>query len=150
MISSKTPVDATAPANATYRGFKIPPSESFRRLEEERVLTEFKESVVQVWGGPGRLSGGQQDTPNEEVIKTLPGRPFEMPDGWNQVFGPDRFRVAEGIFDAKMALTVRQEMSGLRSRRNPPLANVWGGSARIPKTLSRRLIRRFRLSSKHL
>lgn len=106
LVSSKTPVDAGAPANATYRTFENPPHESFRRLEEERVLTEFKESVVQVWGGPGRLSGGQQGTPNEEVVKALPGRPFEMPDGWNQVFGAERFKVAEGIFDPKAALHV--------------------------------------------
>ena len=107
LVSSKTPVDAGAPANATYRKLPFEPHESFRRLQEERVLTEFKESVVQIWGGPGRLSGGQQGTTNEEVVKGLPGRPFEMPDGWNQVFGAERFRIAEGIFDAKMALTVR-------------------------------------------
>lgn len=107
LVSSKTPVDAGAPANATYRKFAFEPHESFRRLQEERVLTEFKESVVQIWGGPGRLGGGPQGTTNEEVVKSLPGRPFEMPDGWNQVFGAERFRIAEGIFDAKMALSVR-------------------------------------------
>ncbi len=107
MISSKMPVDAGAPPNATYRTFKIPPHESFRRLEEERVLTEFKESVVQIWTGPGGLHQAQQGTSSGDDLKTLPGRPFEMPDGWNQVFGPERFRVAEGIFDATMALTVR-------------------------------------------
>jgi actin-related protein 4 len=106
LISSKTPVDAGAPANAVYRKFDVPPHESFRQFEEERVLTEFKESVVQIWTGPGRLGGSLNGLPNEEVAKSLPGRPFEMPDGWNQVFGPERFTVAEGIFDAKMALTV--------------------------------------------
>ena len=148
MISSKSPVDANAPANATYRDFKIPPCESFRRLEEERVLTEFKESVVQVWGGPGRLSGGQQDTPNEEVIRRLRGRPFEMPDGWNQVFGPDRFRVVEGIFDAKMALTVRRRRRGLFHLDVPPVSLISRGSGRTARTVGRRLIRRSRLSFK--
>ncbi|KAI9832861.1 MAG: NuA4 histone acetyltransferase subunit [Phylliscum demangeonii] len=105
LVSSKSPVDAGAPANAVYRTFAEPPHESFRQLEEERVMTEFKESVVQIWGGPGRLTGGQGSTTNEEVVKGFPGRPFEMPDGWNQVFGWERFRVAEGIFDAKMAMT---------------------------------------------
>ncbi|KAI9788556.1 MAG: NuA4 histone acetyltransferase subunit [Peltula sp. TS41687] len=105
LVASKTPVDAGVPANATYRKFAFEPHESFRRLQEERVITEFKESVVQIWGGPGRLSGGQPGTTNEELVRGLPGRPFEMPDGWNQVFGAERFRIAEGIFDAKMALT---------------------------------------------
>ena len=118
LVSSKTPVDAGAPANATYRSFAKPPQESFRRLEEERVLSDFKESVVQIWGGPGRLSGGQQGTPNEEVVRAMPGRPFEMPDGWNQVFGPERFRVAEGIYDAKMAFYVRNSPLFLRMPRD--------------------------------
>ncbi|KAI9846905.1 MAG: NuA4 histone acetyltransferase subunit [Sclerophora amabilis] len=105
LVASKAPVDAGVPSNATYRTFASPPDASFRRLEEERVLTEFKESVVQVWPGPGRLSSGQQGTTNEEVVKSWPGRPFEMPDGWNQIFGAERYKVAEGMFDAKMAFT---------------------------------------------
>lgn len=109
LVSSKAPVDAGAPAHATYKSFSpgTAPQDSFRLFQEERVLTEFKESVVQVWPGPGRFAGhGQHGTTNEEYAKTLPGRPFEMPDGWNQMFGAERYRAAEGMFDAKMALTV--------------------------------------------
>lgn len=104
MVTSKSAVDAGAPSSATYRTFKpasSAPHPSFRLQEEERVLTEFKESVVQVWSGPGRL-GATDDA----VARSSPGRPFEMPDGWNQVFGTDRFQVVEGMFDAKAALTV--------------------------------------------
>ncbi|KAF2641417.1 Actin/actin-like protein [Massarina eburnea CBS 473.64] len=100
MVKSKTPVDAGVPAQAMYKTFGVPPTDSFRRLEEERVLTEFKESVVEVWSGPGRLSNGN----NEDISKAMPGRPFEMPDGWNQVFQGERFRPAEGLFDANAAL----------------------------------------------
>ena len=114
MVQSKTPVDAGAPSQAILKQFETPPAPSFRHFEEERVLTEFKESVVQIWG-PGRLSGSSQGTPHEEMVKALPGRPFEMPDGWNQVFGPERFRVAEGLFDAKAALSVSTTIS-----LNPP------------------------------
>ncbi|PVI06972.1 Actin/actin-like protein [Periconia macrospinosa] len=101
MVKSKTPVDAGAAAQATYKTFATPPTDSFRRHEEERVLTEFKESVIEVWGGNGRLSNGA----NEDIAKQMPGRPFEMPDGWNQVFGVERFRPAEALFDANAALT---------------------------------------------
>lgn len=101
LVKSKTPVDAGAPPAALYKTFPIAPSPSFRANEEERVLTEFKESVVEVWPGPGRFSNGT----NEEVAKNAPGRPFEMPDGWNNIFGSERFRVAEGLFDASAALT---------------------------------------------
>ncbi|MCJ1430686.1 NuA4 histone acetyltransferase subunit [Xylographa pallens] len=108
LVTSKTTVDAGAPAVATYRYFdpKLAPSPSFRRLQEERLLTEFKESVVQVWHGPGRLSGlNSLGGTNEEAARAQPGRPFEMPDGWNQMFGAERYRAAEGIFDVKAAIT---------------------------------------------
>ncbi|KZM20044.1 NuA4 histone acetyltransferase subunit [Ascochyta rabiei] len=101
LVRHKSPVDAGAPANATYRTFALAPPASFRAHEEERVLTEFKESVVELWPGPGRFTSGA----NEEVAHSAPGRPFEMPDGWNNVFGSSRFRVAEGLFDASAALT---------------------------------------------
>ncbi|KAF1956632.1 Actin/actin-like protein [Byssothecium circinans] len=100
MVKSKTAVDAGAPAQATYKTFAVPPTDSFRRHEEERVLTEFKESVVEIWPGPGRLSTGN----NESITMQSPGRPFEMPDGWNQVFQSKRFRPAEGLFDANAAI----------------------------------------------
>jgi actin-related protein 4 len=105
MVQSKTPVEAGAPAQAIYKKFDVPPTASFRRLQEDRVLTEFKESVVQVWTGPGRLNSGS----NEEIAKGQPPRPFEMPDGWNQVFGAERFKAAEALFDAKAALVEGDE-----------------------------------------
>ena len=62
------------------------------------MLLEFKETVVQVWPGNQRF--------NEEAVRQngIGGRPFEMPDGWNQVFGAERFKATEGLFDAKQAL----------------------------------------------
>ncbi len=107
MVHSKVQVDAGAPPQAVYRKFETPPTESFRLFEEERVLTEFKESVVQTWEGPGRLnSSGPPGTTNLDIVKSWPGRPFEMPDGWNQVFGAERFRPAEALFDENAAITV--------------------------------------------
>jgi actin-related protein 4 len=110
MIASKTPVDAGIPAQATYRKFDRLPSESFRALEEERVLTEFKESVVQVWPGPGRLSSSTvSGTTNMDYARQQPGRTFEMPDGANQLWGVERFAVAEGMWDAAAALLTPNE-----------------------------------------
>ncbi|TKA67587.1 hypothetical protein B0A55_08708 [Friedmanniomyces simplex] len=99
MVKSKAPVDAGVPSAATYMNYADPPKESYRNLEEDRVLTSFKESVVQAWSGPGRLDS------NLEAVKLSPPRPFEMPDGWNQVFGAERYRVAEAYFDTKSAYT---------------------------------------------
>ncbi|KAF2767916.1 actin-related protein, ARP4 class [Teratosphaeria nubilosa] len=99
MVKAKSPVDANAPANAVYTHFATPPKDSFRRFEEERVLTAFKESVVQCWQGPGRLES------NLDPARSYPARPFEMPDGWNTVFGLERFKVVEPFFDTKHAYT---------------------------------------------
>lgn len=70
-------------------------------------MTEFKESVVSVWPGPGKLAGhAPSGMTNLDTAKQHPAKPFEMPDGWNSMFqAPDRYRCVEGIFDAKMALT---------------------------------------------
>lgn len=100
MVQSKITVEAGQPSQATYRQFDKPPSNTFRQWEEERILTEFKESVVQVWDQNGRLKNGV----NEERARQFPNRPFEMPDGWNQVFGAERFFPVEGLFDADAAL----------------------------------------------
>ncbi|KFH40669.1 Actin-related protein-like protein [Hapsidospora chrysogenum ATCC 11550] len=95
MVENKTPVDALAPAMVRLREFPFEISSSFRAYEEERVLTEFKESVVEVWRGPGRLSAPG----NEDYVRTQPGRVFEMPDGYNQMWREQRYRASEGMFD---------------------------------------------------
>lgn len=107
MVKTKQPVDAGAPSNATYVKFANPPTDSFRRLEEERVLTAFKESIVQTWPGPGRLDSPAptQGYTNLDHVRQYPPKPFEMPDGWNQVYGAERFKVAEGLFDHNAAFT---------------------------------------------
>jgi actin-related protein 4 len=122
MIASKTPVDAGAPAQATYRKFETPPSQTYRILQEERVLTEFKESVVQVWPGPGRLSSGTTTgTTNEDFAKSQPGRVFEMPDGANQLWGVERFKVAEGMWDEKAALPSSSEPAPTKAQTIPEM-----------------------------
>lgn len=107
LISSKTAVEAGQPPQANYRTFppEKAPDASYRNLLEERTLSEFKECVVQVWPGPNKLSAlGPNGVSNEEVARGTPGRPFEFPDGYNQVFGADRYRVVESLFDAKAAI----------------------------------------------
>ncbi|KAK4241554.1 ARP4-like protein [Achaetomium macrosporum] len=99
MVESKKPVEAGAPPDARLRSFDFPISDSFRAFEEERVIKEFKESVVEVWRGPGRfLAPG-----NEDYARSQPGRVFEMPDGANQMWREQRYRVAEGMWDETAA-----------------------------------------------
>ncbi|KAK3393576.1 actin family [Podospora didyma] len=99
MVESKKPVEAGAPAEAKIRNFPFDIAPSFRAFEEERVLTEFKESVVEVWRGPGRYLS------NEDFAKNQPGRVFEMPDGSNQMWRESRYRVSEGMWDETAAYT---------------------------------------------
>ncbi|KAI1002630.1 Actin-related protein 4 [Podosphaera aphanis] len=106
MIASKLPVDLNSPAQANFRQFEKPPTDSFRVFEEDRVLTEFKESVVQVWSGPGRLSSAAANGINNyEIAKSQPSRRFELPDGANRLWGVERYTVAEGFFDEKAVLS---------------------------------------------
>jgi actin-related protein 4 len=102
LIKSKTAVDAGQPANAILRdfptGFK-PPQPSFRRYQEERTLLEFKELVVQVWPGPTPFLSSTNGITQEEIARGYPGKTFEFPDGYNQLFTSDRYKVAESLFD---------------------------------------------------
>jgi actin-related protein 4 len=49
--------------------------------------------VVQVWTDPTPLVG------QEEMVRGQMGKPFEFPDGYNQLFTVERFKVAESLFD---------------------------------------------------
>ena len=105
-MSSKTPVDAGQPPQATFRSFApgAEPDASFRALQEDRVLTEFKETIVQVWPS-GRLNGHDNTgRSNIETAKSTAARTFEFPDGYNQPFGYERYRPAESLFDPKSHL----------------------------------------------
>jgi len=102
MVENKKPVEAGAPAEARLRSFDFPITDSFRAFEEERVITEYKESVVEVWRGPSRFLG----TGSEDYVKNQPGRVFEMPDGSNQMWREQRYRVSEGMWDENAAYEV--------------------------------------------
>lgn len=98
-IASKTPVDAGIPPQFTTKKFPsgLEPEPSFRRLAETWTINEFKESVVQIWQGPGKLPTSA--TPGyDDITRSIGTRPFEFPSGYNQPFGLDRFRVAEPLF----------------------------------------------------
>jgi len=99
MVENKKPVEAGAPADYRPKKFDFEIAPSFRAFEEERVLTEFKESVVEVWRGQGKLAAPQ----NEEYARSQPGRVFEMPDGSNQMWREQRFKVSEGMWDETAA-----------------------------------------------
>lgn len=108
LVAHKVPVEAGQPALASYRSFSpesAAPHPSFRRLQEEKVLHEFKESVVEVWNKGGLFNSSSAGMSNEERATGEIARPFEFPDGFNQVFTSDAFKAAEGLFDPRSAFT---------------------------------------------
>jgi actin-related protein 4 len=106
MISSKIAVEAGQPSAATYKKFEKPPTDSFRAWHEDRAIHDFKESVVELWPGPGRLSDNAAAINENQPLKS-----YEMPDGWNNLFNiQDRRKIAEGLFAEKAAYTVSHEI----------------------------------------
>ncbi|KIW96240.1 uncharacterized protein Z519_03308 [Cladophialophora bantiana CBS 173.52] len=99
LVQSKQPVDAGQPANAVLKQFPEgfqPPRPSFRRYQEEKVILEFKEIALQAWTNPNTPFRGQGELIAREQQYA---HPFEFPDGYNQTFSSERFRLVESIFD---------------------------------------------------
>lgn len=99
LVQSKQPVDAGQPANAVLKqlpeGFKAP-RPSFRRYQEEKIVLEFKEIALQAWTNPNTPFRGQGEATAREQQYA---QPFEFPDGYNQTFSSERFRIVESLFD---------------------------------------------------
>ncbi|TGZ83231.1 Actin/actin-like protein [Ascodesmis nigricans] len=106
-ILSKTAVDVGKPAEAVLRQFAPgqEPTASYKTYQEERVLTQFKECAAQVWNGPGPLPPATTPGAADQSFNFGGGRTFEFPDGYNLVFGSERFRITEGIFTPRNMLT---------------------------------------------
>ncbi|KAI8275714.1 Actin-related protein 4 [Colletotrichum sp. SAR11_57] len=116
LVENKTPVDAGAPPQFKQRQFGFSITDSFRTYEEERLLTEFKESVVETWRGPGKYAVPQ----NEELAKLQPGRVFEFPNGANQMWREQRYKVSEGMWDETAAFPTANEELRLNKNQTIP------------------------------
>ena len=100
LIKSKTPVDAGQPANVVLRNFPSgfnPPQESFRKYQEEKVVLEFKELELQAWTLPNIAFRGGGDAVAKDQAQYM--HPFEFPDGYNQPFSWERYKIVESLFD---------------------------------------------------
>ncbi|GJC85039.1 actin-related protein 4 [Colletotrichum liriopes] len=116
MVENKTPVDAGAPPQFKQRQFGFSITDSFRAYEDERLITEFKESVVETWRGPGKYTMPQ----NEDFAKTQPGRVFEFPNGANQMWREQRYKVSEGMWDETAAFPTNNEEFRLNKSQTIP------------------------------
>ncbi|EEB05992.1 SWI/SNF and RSC complex subunit Arp42 [Schizosaccharomyces japonicus yFS275] len=66
---------------------------SYEELEKNRVIEEWKESVLQMLESPF----------NERSASVRTPKPFEFPDGISWKFGGERFRIAEILFNPSLA-----------------------------------------------
>ena len=101
LIQSKQPVDAGQPAQAVIKEYSdksLAPSASFRKFQEEKVVLEFKESCLQAWYNQNVPFRGQGEAITREQHQQYM-HSFEFPDGYNQTFSYERFKVVESLFD---------------------------------------------------
>jgi actin-related protein 4 len=99
LVQSKTPVDAGQPASAIINQYTTDnpaPTASFRKYQEEKVVLEFKESALQAWSNPNIPFRGQGEAMTREQQYM---HPFEFPNGYNQGFTSERFKIVESLFD---------------------------------------------------
>ena len=90
-IASKQPVDAKASPKCVTRAFAKGVTESFKAFAKWRLVEDFKHCVCQV-----------SETPyNAADLSLRPSRSFEFPDGYNQSFLAERYRIPEILFNPK-------------------------------------------------
>ena len=94
MVASKQPVEPGQPAQAKMKDFGYAVPESFRRYQEEKTILEFKELSLQTWNQPTPFRGQ-----GEAIAREQYQYPFEFPDGYNQTFSWERFKIVETLFD---------------------------------------------------
>ncbi|KND04519.1 uncharacterized protein SPPG_00248 [Spizellomyces punctatus DAOM BR117] len=93
LVSKKSAVDAGQPARYDLRD-RPNTAPSYHNLAVERAIDEFKETVCHV-------SEFQFD---EKTLSQRPVKNFEFPDGYNNSFGIERFKITESLFTPKFML----------------------------------------------
>ncbi|OZJ06401.1 hypothetical protein BZG36_00662 [Bifiguratus adelaidae] len=87
-VASKTAVKAGKAPEYQVRE-REGTTDSYHEYQQARVLQEFKESVCQVSEMPY----------DEHTLSVRPQKTFEFPNGYNNNFGVQRFRVPETMFN---------------------------------------------------
>ncbi|CDS03258.1 hypothetical protein LRAMOSA00660 [Lichtheimia ramosa] len=92
-ITSKKPVEQGQPPQVEKRT-RPDTTSSFHDYQVRRVIHEFKESVCQV----------SEVTYDEGIMGSRPQKPFEFPDGYNNMFGVERYKIPESLFQPQQFL----------------------------------------------
>jgi len=89
VIASKEASKEGGPAVFTKKSNLPSVTKSFHRHMVNETIQDFQASVLQVSDGPY----------DESVLGNIPGVVYEFPNGYNDMFGVERFRICEGLFD---------------------------------------------------
>jgi len=85
MIASKEISKEAEPAKWTKKSVLPEVSKSWHEYMVKEVVQDFQATVLQVADAP--------------VIDSMPTVHYEFPNGYNQDFGSERFKIPEGLFD---------------------------------------------------
>ncbi|CAO1630219.1 unnamed protein product [Sympodiomycopsis kandeliae] len=92
-VKSKKAVEIGKEAQWEERSDRVQgATDSYKKYQEEKLLHEAKESLCQIL-----------DTPwDENIALSRPARPFEFPNGYNDMFGIERYRASEILFSPNL------------------------------------------------
>ena len=89
MIAGKEEVNTAAEAKWTKKPKFPEVTTSSHKYMQREVVSDFAHSILQV-----------SDLPyDEESIATIPHVGFEFPNGYNDEYGPERFKIPEALFE---------------------------------------------------
>ncbi|KAI9013356.1 actin family [Phycomyces nitens] len=94
-IANKRPVESGQPPQVELRD-RPNTTESFNDYQTSRVILEYKESVCQV----------SEMAYDEGIIASRPQKPFEFPDGYNNSFGMERYKLPEILYQPREFINV--------------------------------------------
>ncbi|TPX59709.1 hypothetical protein PhCBS80983_g02298 [Powellomyces hirtus] len=98
LVSNKAAVDAGQPAKFDLRE-RPNTSPSYHNLAVERAIDEFKETVCHV----------SEFAFDENALQQRPIKNYEFPDGYNNAFAIERFKITESLFTPRYMLQEQQQ-----------------------------------------
>ncbi|KAI8372732.1 actin family [Radiomyces spectabilis] len=101
-IASKKHVDSGQAPEVQLRD-RPGTTQSYHDYQVSRVIHEYKESVCQV----------SEVSFDEGIVASRPQKPFEFPDGYNNSFGVERYRLPEILYQPKNFVQIPQQTEDL-------------------------------------
>ncbi|KAJ8937964.1 hypothetical protein NQ314_011651 [Rhamnusium bicolor] len=89
LISNKEVVRDKDKPRYIKKKLSFQPSNSWMTYMVKKTVQDFQQTVLQVSENPY----------DERVATSIPAVHYEFPTGYHQDFGPERFKLAEGLFD---------------------------------------------------